>query len=150
MATTAADPVFIDTNILVYAQQAHSPFHAPAVARIQALAAAGQPLWISRQILREYLSVMSRPGALTAPIPVANLVADVRRFQRQFHTADEGAPVTARLLTLLSATHCAGKQVHDANVVATMLEHSVVHLLTHNVADFQRFAGYVTVIPLIP
>ena len=32
-----------------------------------------------------------------------------------------------------------GKQVHDANIVATMLAHGVGRLLTFNVADFQRF-----------
>ena len=32
-----------------------------------------------------------------------------------------------------------GKQTHDANIVATMLEHSVQKLVTDNVAHFQRY-----------
>jgi hypothetical protein len=31
MATTAADPVFVDTNVLVYSTIPASPFHAQAV-----------------------------------------------------------------------------------------------------------------------
>ncbi len=149
MATTAADPTFIDTNILIYTKQALSPFHAAAVGKLQALAAAGHPLWISRQTLREYLAVMSRPGALTAPVPMAALIADVRSFESQFLVAEDGPAVTAQLLALLGSVPCLGKQVHDANIVATMLAHGIPRLLTHNVADFARFAGYITVLPLL-
>jgi hypothetical protein len=42
----------------------------------------------------------------------------------------------------------AGKQVHDANIVATMLAHHVTHLLTHNIIDFQRFVGVIQVVSL--
>ena len=39
-----------------------------------------------------------------------------------------------------------GKQVHDANLVATMLAHGIRRLLTFNLADFQRFAGLVELV----
>jgi hypothetical protein len=32
MATMVVEPVFVDTNNLIYAQQAHSPFNAHAIA----------------------------------------------------------------------------------------------------------------------
>lgn len=150
MATTAADAVFEDTNILIYAQQAQSPFHLQAIGQLQTLVGAGHPLWISRQTLREYLAVMSRPGALTAPVSMAALVADVQSFQHQFFVAEDGPAVTLHLLDLLLAVSCAGKQVHDANIVATMLAHAIPKLITHNVADFNRFSGYITIIPLVP
>jgi predicted nucleic acid-binding protein len=41
-----------------------------------------------------------------------------------------------------------GRQVHDANVVATMLEHGVRRLLTFNAADFRRFARIIDIEPL--
>ncbi len=43
MVMTAVDPVFLDTNILVYAKTAASPLHATAVAKLQSLATAGHP-----------------------------------------------------------------------------------------------------------
>src|SRR5262245_15932127 len=89
MATAAADPVLVDTNILIYAKAAQSPFHSAAVSKLQTLAAAGHPLWVSRQVLREYLAVMSRPGILTAAIPMAALIADARSFQSQFLVAED-------------------------------------------------------------
>jgi predicted nucleic acid-binding protein len=149
MATTAVDAVFIDTNILIYAHQAHSPFHMAAIAKLHGLASAAHPLWISRQVLREYLAAMSKPAALTAPVPLTALVADIHSFQAQFDIAEDGPGVTMNLLMLLAAIPCAGKQVHDANIVATMLAHGIPMLLTHNTADFTRFAGSIQVLPLV-
>ncbi len=150
MPTTAAEPVFVDTNNLIYAQQAGSPFNTQAKAKLFELEAAGHPLWISRQILRKYLVAMSRPDGLTSPVPMKDLIADVRGFQAQFHIAEDGLLVTNHLLQLIDTISCRGKQIHDANVVATMLANGIHKLLTHNLADFKRFAAHVTVIPLIP
>jgi len=84
MATTAADPVFLDTNILIYAKTALSPFHAAAVAKLTALTTATHPLWVSRQTFREYLAVMSRPSTLTAPVPMATLSPTSAPSRRNF------------------------------------------------------------------
>lgn len=54
--TVAAEPTFLDTNILVYASVDASPFHAVALSAIAALEQQQTPLWISRQIIREYLA----------------------------------------------------------------------------------------------
>ncbi len=92
---------------------------------------------------------MSRPTALTAPVSMTNLVSTVQAFERQFLIIEDGAAITARLLNLLTAIPCAGKQIHDANIVATMLIQGIQKLLTHNIADFNRFAAHITIIPLI-
>jgi len=44
--------------------------------------------------------------------------------------------------------HIGGKQVHDANIVATMLVYGIPRLLTANPSDFARFAHLLTVEPL--
>ncbi len=148
--TTAADPVFVDTNVLVYSRIAGHPLETQALTKIGNLAAAGHPLWVSRQVLREFLATMSRPGTLPVPAPMAALIADVRFFESTFLVAEDDPRVTAHLLNLLAAIACAGKQVHDANIVATMLAYGLPKLLTHNVADFNRFASHITILPLVP
>ena len=150
MATSPADSVFVDANILIYARQAHSPFHQAALSKLAALALAGRTLWTSRQVLREYLAGMSRPSLTAAPPPMASLIADVRFFVTKFIVVEDGPTVTHHLLDLLSAIPCFGKQVHDANIVATLLSHGIPMLLTHNVADFTRYGAHITVLPLIP
>jgi predicted nucleic acid-binding protein len=88
--TTAADKVFLDTNVLVYIHMTLAPLHAAALGKVQSLHASGAELWISRQIMREYLSAMTRPGVLTGSIPLASLAADVRSFASRFHVAEDG------------------------------------------------------------
>jgi predicted nucleic acid-binding protein len=41
----------------------------------------------------------------------------------------------------------AGKQAHDAHLVAAMLVHGVTHLLTFNTNDFKRFSEVMVVNP---
>jgi predicted nucleic acid-binding protein len=143
------EPVFVDTNVLIYANLALSPFHAAATDALHLLNAAGAQVWISRQVLREYLAGMTRPGALTGTISTADLVADIRSFSEQFFVAEDGPGVTDELVGLFTAVPMAGKQVHDANIVATMLANGIHRLLTHNVDDFKRFAKLIHVVPLV-
>ena len=141
----AADPAFIDTNVLVYISRPVSPGHARARIALGQLEKDGAPLWISRQVMREYLAVVTRPQVTAPPLAMASAVGDVRRFRSSFQVAEDGAPVLDRLLFLLDRYPGAGKQVHDTNIVATMVEHG---LLTFNTADFRRFSGVIELEPL--
>jgi predicted nucleic acid-binding protein len=149
MPETTANAVFIDTNILVYVNLTASPFHDHARRQLNTLAEQGCTLWISRQVLREYLASMTRRERLTGDIPVTSLLEDVRRFSEHFHLAEDSEAVTANLLTLMEQIPMGGAQVHDANLVATMQVYGISKLLTHNTKDFERFAGLITVLPLI-
>ena len=83
-------------------------------------------------------------------MPIADVIRDILHFESVLKIADETAAVTQQLLALLAAIPCGGKQVHDANIVATMLVQGVANLLTHNVADFKRFGHLINIIPLVP
>jgi len=148
MATTAADPVFVDSNVLVSAALPTAPRHVAASLALANLRRAEITLWISRQVLREYLAVLSRPQTYTVPVPINQLAADVTHFQSMFQVAEEGPAVTVNLLALMAAIPTGGKQVHDANIVATMQANRLQQLLTNNVADFARFAKLITILPL--
>ena len=145
MATMAADPVFLDTNVLVYASRPASVGHAAARTALARVEASGTSIWISQQVLREYLAVVTRPQANAPALPMTTAIADVRSFQSALEVADDGVSVFERLLELLATFPGAGRQVHDANIVATMLTHGVRRLLTFNAGDFQRFAGAIDV-----
>lgn len=147
---STASRVFLDTNILVYGRLQQSHLYKRVEDRLTDMESAGDEFWISRQILREYLAVMSGGKGLTAVPSMADLLADVQHFCSRFHIAEDGSVVTQQLVQLLPAVSCAGKQIHDANIVATMLAGGVARLLTHNVGDFQRFVAYITIEPLVP
>ena len=140
--------IFIDTNVLVFANIEEAPLHVVALPAIRSLEQRGIAVWISRQVLREYLATLSRPQAFTPPIPAEKLGSQVRSFINRFHIAEDNVQVTERLLDLIQQFPTGGKQVHDANIVATMLTHNIPVLLTHNTDDFTRFSSLITVLPL--
>ena len=144
----AAEPVFVDTNVLVYASRPSAAQHAAAQAALTRLEGEGSTLWVSPQVLREYLAAVTRPQATSPGLPMTTAIADVRRFRAALDVAEERPGVLDRLLDLLAAHRTTGRQVHDANIVATMLEHGIRRLLTFNTADFLRFARIVDIEPL--
>lgn len=149
MTTGVGSSLFLDTNVLVYANAALAPLHHRALAAVQQYHASGVVLWISRQILREYLATVTRPQTFLAPLPAVTATERVRYFQQQFHIAEDGSGVTTRLLDLVEMIPIGGKQIHDANIVATMQSYGVGALLTNNVKDFARFAHLITIVPLV-
>lgn len=144
-----AEPIFLDTNVLVYASTIRAPLHRAAQQAIQQLDDSGKEIWISRQILREYLATLSRPQTFTNPLSTETLIADIHQFQSRFQIAEDNPQVTERLLALMAEVAVGGRQVHDANIVATMQVYNIKELLTHNTADFDRFSDVITVLPLI-
>ena len=77
---------------------------------------------------------------------MAAAIADVQGLQATFNVAEDGPGVFGRLLQLLATYPGGGKQVHDANLVAAMLERRVARLLTFNAADFRRFKPLIEVV----
>ena len=148
MASANAERVFLDTNILTRATVITAPLHEAALAAVERFWEAEAELWISQQVIREYLATVTRPQTYAQPVPMARALEQARRFRVRFHVAEGTVAVLDRLLELLAAVPMGGRQVHDANVVATMLAYNIRTLCTHNVADFERFSDYITVLPL--
>jgi predicted nucleic acid-binding protein len=150
MTPTAGSAVFLDTNILVYASLRGADFHAAARARLIELENNGAILWASRQVIREFLAVTTRPGTVSPPLASAVLLNVVRQFEAAFQIGDEDAAVTTILLDLLKSRTIQGRQIHDANIVATMRSRGISWLLTPNTKDFARHTPDISILPLIP
>ena len=151
MATPVADRAVLDTNVLLAATDEGRDEHESAVASLNIWPGSGLVLYTSGQILREYLAVATRPAdqngfGMARSVAVAN----VRALRTRLHLLVEDEKVSDRLLEVLEAVECTGKQVHDANVVATMLVHGIDAVVTINVSDFARFGRQVHVIGLSP
>jgi predicted nucleic acid-binding protein len=67
---------------------------------------------------------------------------------RDFDILEDGPAVWDQILDLCRRFDFGGRQVHDANIVATMLAHGERRLLTFNGGDFRRFGALIQVIAL--
>lgn len=144
---TSSDAVFIDSNVLIYASAPASPHHAAAMAALDRIEAQGVPLWISTQVVREFLAQTTRPDVL-AGRPLVEAVARAPKLYERFYVAPETEVVGEVLLDLVERHGVRGKRVHDANIAATCVAYGVGRLLTHNGADFARYAPAIEVVPL--
>lgn len=145
MAMTDAEPLFIDTNILIYANVATAPFHEQALNALKSAHQTERPLWISRQVLREFIAARTRPQTFAQPSTPEVVIERVRYLEERFQVADDTAAVTGQLIKLLVDYKIGGKQIHDANIVATMLTNNIPCLLTHNAKDFERFGEVIRI-----
>ena len=142
---TDAEPLFVDTNVLIYANVAKAPLHEQALNAIKSAHRAERPMWISRQVLREFIAARTRPQTFAQPSTPEAVIERVRYLEERFQVADDTASVTVRLIKLMGDFKIGGKQVHDANIVATMLAYNIPCLLTHNVKDFERFGKLIRI-----
>ena len=131
--------MFIDTNILVNARILEAPQHNIVRANLERAFAGPEELRISRQIVREYLAVMTRPQSWPVPITREEALEDAGRLLEIYEVLEDGPVVTDLLLDLIRDVPGGGKQIHDANIVATMLAYGERRLLTLNAADFRRY-----------
>ena len=155
MATRVADlasvpgRVMLDTNVLLAATDEGSDEHRDALTVINDWAAGHTELCTSGQILREYLAVATRPAEKNGlGLNLPDALANVRAIRERTTLLAEDSKVADRLLGLLADVQCRGKQVHDANLVATMLVHGIGTVVTMNLGDFTRFEQYVSLIRL--
>ncbi len=146
---TAPDRVMLDTNVLIAATDEGRTEHRDALTVVNDWAAGHTELCTSGQILREYLTVATRPADKNGlGLNLRDALGNVSAIRERTTLLTEDTKVADRLLGLLADVECRGKQVHDANVVATMLVHGVRAVVTLNAEDFARFEGHVSLIRL--
>jgi len=140
--------MFVDTNVLVAVRFATAPHHGVARSSLDRIGASQETLYISRQVIREYLVVVTRPQIWSAPLRMADALEDVRRLTSAFAILEDGPEVMTILTTLCGEVRIGGKQVHDANIVATMMAHGERRLLTINTGDFRRYGERIELIDM--
>jgi predicted nucleic acid-binding protein len=155
MATRAADlvippdRVMVDTNVLLAATDESRAEHHDALTILNDWPAGAATLCTSGQILREYLSVATRAADRNGlGLTLSDALGNVRAIRERTTLLTEDGKVAERLLVLLADVEAGGKQVHDANVIATMLVHGIAVIVTMNLDDFARFGQYVDLVRL--
>lgn len=150
MAATNAKTLFVDTNVLIYATDPQSPFQPIADQLLEQAYTTDLVMALSPQVLREYLAVAARASSAGGRMQLADALENVESFRSAMHILEEGSASLDQLTELLHQIPTAGRRVHDANIVATMLAHGIQRLVTHNTADFARFAHLIEIVPLVP
>ena len=140
--------MFVDTNVLVAARFMTAPAHVAACRCLDRAGDSEEPLHISRQIVREYLVVATRSQIWSKPLVMDDALKDATGLISSFTVLEDSPDVMAALIALCREVPVAGKQIHDANIAATMLAHGERRLLTLNAKDFRRYGGRIELVDL--
>lgn len=140
--------IFLDTNIILRSAITKAPEYERVRSVLDILDEITAELWISRQVLREYSMNVTRPQSYIEPLTHQQAAARVRQFIRKFNVADETKAVSEQWIRLLETIPMGGRQVHDANIAATMIAYQIPTLLTLNPVDFVRFEPQIRVLSL--
>jgi toxin-antitoxin system PIN domain toxin len=142
--------IALDTNILVYAHRADSPWHDSAESCVRGLAQ-GRSAWaVPWPCLHEFLAIVTHPRIYAPPTPLPRALAQVDAWLEApgVVVLSEAGAYWPELRMLLSAGRVAGGQVHDAHVAALCRFHDIEELWTAD-RDFSRFPGLKMRNPLI-
>jgi len=140
----------IDTNILVYAHRADSPWHARADRCVAELAEDDRPWAIPWACLHEFLAVVTHPRIYVPPTPIATAIRQVECWLESpsLHLLGETQGHWEILKPALLSGRLAGPVVHDARVVAICRQHGVKTLWSAD-RDLSRMSGLRIVNPLL-
>lgn len=133
--------MFVDTNVLVYASAPGAPERQRAIDALADHGSGEERLRISRQVLREFVAVITRPQLWARPSSADDAAVAAIALASAFDVLEDGPAVWDEFIGLCRRVSFGGRQVHDANIVATMLGHGERRLLTFNDADFRRFTA---------
>lgn len=141
--------IAVDTNILVYAHRADSPFHHPAREALSELVRAGRAWGVAWPSAHEFLAVITHPRVYVPPTTTdaaARAVDDLMGMPG-LTLLGETADHWAQLRPLLRRPGVVGPRVHDARIAAICLGHGVTELWTAD-RDFSWFPELTTRNPM--
>jgi toxin-antitoxin system PIN domain toxin len=142
--------IALDTNVLVHAHRADSPFHAAALDCVRARVEGSARWCIPWPCVHEFLAIVTHPRIWRPPTPLPTALAACRSWlvSPLLQLVGEGPGHLDHLDRIAVAGAVAGPRIHDARIAAICEQHGVTELWTAD-RDFSRFSGFRTRNPMV-
>jgi len=142
--------IAFDTNLLVYAHRADSPFHDRA-SLLLTQALNGKARWaIPWPCVHEFISVVTHARIFKQPTPLAlalDVISGIAKLANvQLLAEDDG--YWQQLIAAATPARVQGPMIHDARIAALCLHHGIAELWSAD-RDFSRFPGLKVINPLL-
>jgi toxin-antitoxin system PIN domain toxin len=132
--------VTVDVNVLVYASDESSAFHAKARNVVEELARGPDLLYLFWPVLLGYVRIATHPAIFPRPLSVDAATGNVEQLLARPHTRTPGEGETFWEVYRAATSRMVvrGNLVPDAHLVSLMRENGVSTLWSHDV-DFRKF-----------
>jgi len=132
----------LDANLLLYASDSASAFHARALEVVERFAGGPDLVYLFWPVIVSYLRIATHPAVFERPLTSEAATANVEALLSLPHVRapgeDEGFWAVYRAVT--SGIVVRGNLVPDAHLVALMRQYGVSTIWTHD-RDFRKFPG---------
>jgi len=131
----------VDANLLLYAYDGSSRYHARARPWLEATLSGTAPVGLPWAVLLAFLRISTNPRALARPLAIGDAAAIVSTWLEQpcVVPLQPGERHWEILSGLLGSAQARGPLVMDAHLAALAIEHGA--LLATTDRDFARFEG---------
>ncbi len=141
--------IAFDTNILLRLNHHDDPQHQEVRLAIRRLRTIKATCCIFPQQAAEFWNVSTRPASNRGGYgqSFSMTMRQLQLIERLFILQPDMAGMYVTWRELIEKHQVIGLQAHDTRIVAAMIEHDATHLLTYNVADFNRFSEITALTP---
>jgi predicted nucleic acid-binding protein len=147
---TTSELALLDTNILVYASDETSEFHASSKLLRDQGVRGDIPVAVSPQILFEFFAVITNPRRVTQPRSPEEAREEMEKYLQSpaILKIYPGEDILNRVITLLQQHPQITRQdIFDCVLVATMQTHWIRQIYTYNRQHFLPFADLEVLTP---
>ncbi len=139
--TMDSKEVFVDTNALIY--QTFEDFdeekHESASRALEYLSDNNYTIYISSQVLREFFAIATNGKFFEKPLNIPEAVAKMKEFEDNFTVLYDTDSSLSKLRALVLEYSIKKKDIHDANIVSTMITNGIKEIFSFNRKDFVNY-----------
>ena len=131
----------IDTNVLVYAHDALSPFHKKAKELRDKAGRREIRACVSHQNLLEFYAVITNPKKLRAPLTPQQALREIKLYasSKGIDTIHPKSNTLKTTLELLNQFRIKRDRIFDVYLLATMIDNSVRAIYTEDTSAFEKY-----------
>ncbi len=137
----AHNTALLDTNILVYAYNAGSEYHATCRTLLDRATKGDLNVCLAPQILFEFFAVVTNPSRVAKPITFDEALDEMTKLADSLLLITPAINVHDSVINLMRQLGFGSKHIYDVVLAATMLGNGVTQLYTYDVERFQKIPG---------
>lgn len=141
--------VFLDSNVLIYHTFADFDKDKYMISRELLSELAQRKCWfiISPQIIREFFAISTNSKILIKPLSPEEAFEKIEEFLEKYEFVSESENTISYLKDLTVKHQIIKQNIHDTNIVATMMDNDIDHLFTFNTKDFIKYNEIKLIVP---
>ena len=139
--TTDYKKVFLDTNVLIYQtfEDFDKEMHEEACNTLKYLSENEYTIYISSQVLREFFAIATNEKFFERPLSIEEAVSKRKEFENSFTVLYDSDSSISLLNEMVLKYQIKKQDIHDANIVATMVANNIKEIFSFNSKDFSDY-----------